>query len=194
MTRVLLGIILGILLVPIAVLAWFHFGAVPVAVSDPPLPQERLITHVPLNARIDREMVKTPPLQADEENLVAGAQIYRDQCAACHGYHGKPSSFGAHMYPTAPSLWEKHRNRAAVGVSDDPPGEVYWKVANGIRLTGMPSYKPVLSETQMWQVSLLLVNADKPLPPAALDILRGQPPAQAPASTPSKKATAPVKH
>jgi hypothetical protein len=27
----------------------------------------------------------------------------------------------------------------------------------------------------MWQVSLLLANADKPLPPAALDILRGEP-------------------
>lgn len=194
MSRVLLGIILGILLVPVAVLAWFHFGAVPVAVSDPPLPQERLITHVPLNARIDREMVTTPPIQADEVNLVAGAEIYRDQCAACHGYHGKPSSFGAHMYPTAPSLWEKHRNKPAVGVSDDPPGETYWKVANGIRLTGMPSYKPVLSESQMWQVTLLLANADKPLPQAAIDILRGKPPAPAAASTPSKKTTAPVKH
>jgi hypothetical protein len=27
----------------------------------------------------------------------------------------------------------------------------------------------------MWQVSLLLANADKPLPPAALDILDGEP-------------------
>jgi len=194
MSRVLLGIILGILLVPVAVLAWFHFGAVPVAVSDPPLPQERLITHVPLNARIDREMVKTPPIQADEGNLVAGAEIYRDQCAACHGYHGKPSSFGAHMYPTAPALWQKHRNNDVVGVSDDPPGETYWKVANGIRLTGMPSYKPILSETQMWQVTLLLANADKPLPQAALDILLGHPPAPVPPTTPSKKTTAPVKH
>jgi len=26
-----------------------------------------------------------------------------------------------------------------VGVSDDEPGETYWKVANGIRLTGMPA-------------------------------------------------------
>jgi len=62
-----------------------------------------------------------------------------------------------------------------VGVSDDPPGETYWKVANGIRLTGMPSYKPQLSDTEMWQVSQLLANADKPLPPDALSILRGSP-------------------
>jgi mono/diheme cytochrome c family protein len=158
-------------------------GKVPVAVADPPLPQERLITSVPLNARIHREMVKTPPLQAYEGTLIAGARIYRDQCAACHGFHGKPSSFGAHMFPDAPPLWEKHHNSDVVGVSDDPPGETYWKVDNGIRLTGMPSYKATLSETQMWQVSLLLANADKPLPPAAIEILRGEQPPPAPAST-----------
>jgi len=32
----------------------------------------------------------------------------------------------------------------------------------------------------MWQVSLLLANADKPLPPAAVEILRGEPIAPAP--------------
>jgi len=64
------------------VMAWFQFGSVPVAVADPPLPQERLITSVPLNARIVRELVQTPPIQANEDAFVAGAQIYRDQCAA----------------------------------------------------------------------------------------------------------------
>jgi hypothetical protein len=59
-----------------------------------------------------------------------------------------------------------------VGVSDDPPGETYWKVANGIRLTGMPAYTKVLNPTQMWQVTLLLANADKPLPPGVLDLLK----------------------
>jgi thiosulfate dehydrogenase len=34
-------------------------------------------------------------------------------------------------------------------------------VANGIRMTGMPSFQQSLSTTQMWQVSLLLANADK---------------------------------
>jgi len=84
------------------------------------------------------------------------------------------------MFPKAPALWEKHRNGNVVGVSDDPPGESYWKVINGIRLTGMPAYKDVLTETQMWQVTLLIADADKPLPPAALEILRGQQPAAVP--------------
>jgi mono/diheme cytochrome c family protein len=51
-----------------------------------------------------------------------------------------------------------------VGVSDDPVGETYWKVRNGIRLSGMPAFNNLLNETQMWQVSVLLANADKPLP------------------------------
>jgi mono/diheme cytochrome c family protein len=184
MGKFLFGIIIGVILVPAGVMAWFHYGSVPVAVTDTPFPQEEAIVHTALDARISREMIKTPPIQADEAAFVAGAQIYREQCAACHGYHGKPSSFGAHMYPDAPPLWEKHHNGPVVGVSDDPPGETYWKVANGIRLTGMPSYSKVLTDTQMWQVSLLLANADKPLPPAALDFLRPEstPPAPVPAA------------
>ena len=51
-----------------------------------------------------------------------------------------------------------------IGVSDDPAGETYWKVKNGIRLSGMPAYGKSLSEKQLWQVSLLLSMADKPLP------------------------------
>ncbi|MGA2806648.1 MAG: cytochrome c [Terracidiphilus sp.] len=191
MGRVLLGILLGIVLVPVAVLGWLWFGKVPVAVADPPLPQERLLTDAPLHARIDREMVKTPPIQPDEDTLMAGASIYRDKCAVCHGFHGKPSLFGPHMFPDAPPLWEMHHHgtETMMGVTDDPPGETYWKVANGIRLSGMPSYKGVLTETEMWQVSLLLANADKPLPPAALMILRGEPPTRAAAATeaPAKK-------
>jgi thiosulfate dehydrogenase len=39
-------------------------------------------------------------------------------------------------------------------------------VANGIRLSGMPAYNGSLSDTQLWQVSLMLAKADK-LPASA---------------------------
>jgi mono/diheme cytochrome c family protein len=173
--RVLLGVLLGIVLAPIFLLLWLAVGKVPVAVADPPLFQERLLTGIPLNARIHREMKKSPVITPDEANLVSGAHIYSEKCAVCHGFHGKPSQVGGAMYPSAPALWEKHHNDV-VGVSDDPPGETYWKVANGIRLTGMPSYAGQLSEAEMWNVSLLLANADKPLPPPVVEILRGETP------------------
>ncbi len=172
MFRFLFGLVLGILLVPAAIWLWLSHGKPPVAVTDPPLPMEGLITSAPLHARIDHELIASAPLPADEATFVAGAQVYREQCSFCHGVYGNPSEVGKHMFPDAPPLWEKHHNGQVVGVSDDPPGETYWKVANGIRLTGMPSYRSVLSDTQMWQVSLLLANADKPLPPAALTLLK----------------------
>jgi hypothetical protein len=193
MGRFLFGLILGIILVPLCVFAYFKWGTVPVAVNDPPFPQERLVTAFPLEARIHREMVSNPPVQPNEDNLVAGAHIYADQCAVCHGFHGKSSVVGIHEFPSAPALWEKHPHGDVVGVSDDPPGETYWKVANGIRLTGMPAYKDVLNETQIWQVSLLLANADKPLPPTVVSILNGETPASSPAPAPaSGQNTAPV--
>jgi mono/diheme cytochrome c family protein len=175
MGRVLLGVLLGVLLVPVAMLGWLRIGSPPVAVADPPFFQERLLTGIPLQARINREMVKSPVIQPDEGGLVAGARIYGENCAVCHGSQGKPSIVGEHIFPAAPPLWEKHHHNGSIGVSDDPPGETYWKVTNGIRLTGMPAYKGVLTDTEIWQVSLLLANADKPLPPAAVEILRVDP-------------------
>jgi mono/diheme cytochrome c family protein len=172
MGKLILGALLGLLLVAVVLMGWFHLGHPPVAVADTPFPMEKAIVSVPLNARIDREMVKTPPIPVSEENLVAGARIYREQCASCHGLHGLPSSFGGEMYPDAPNLWQQHNGSTVVGVSDDPPGETEWKVANGIRLTGMPSYKKVLSETEIWQVTLLLANADKPLPQQVIDMMK----------------------
>ncbi len=193
MGKFLFGIILGLALVPLAVLGWFHWGHPPVAVADPPFPFERQITHIPLNLRIHSEMPPAPLIDTDEANFVAGAEVYRDNCATCHGFYGKPSAFAAHMFPSAPQLWQKHKNSEVVGVSDDPPGETYWKVANGIRLSGMPEFSQILSTTQIWQVSLLLANADKPLPPAALALVRGEPPPPAPQTAPQQKESKPAK-
>ena len=36
----------------------------------------------------------------------------------------------------------------------------------------MPSFDKVLNDTQMWQVTLLLANADKPLPADVLDTMK----------------------
>lgn len=172
--RILLGIILSVALAPVALVAWFQFGHPPVAVADPPLPHEEWIANFALDARIHREMVALPPVQADEDTFKAGAWIYREQCAACHGYFGKAAHFGGQMYPAAPPLWEQHGKSTVVGVSDDPPSETFWKVENGIRYSGMPAFKNILTETQMWQVSMLVANADKPLPPEVLGMMRGE--------------------
>ena len=169
--RLFLGFILGIVAVAGALFLYLKLGPLPVAVADAPFPLEKQLVKLPLSARIERE-TKNAPFGTNEDVFEAGARTYRAQCASCHGTPGHDVSYAKHMFPSAPQLWKKHDKSAVVGVSDDEPGETYWKVANGIRLTGMPSYNHVLSDTQMWQVSLLLKNADKELPDPVNQILK----------------------
>lgn len=156
MRSFVIGVILGAVLVPVLVYFYFASGNAPAATSAPAMPFEKMLAHRALNARIDKEMPKTVPIQANEGNFAVGAQIYRDNCAVCHSLPGqRETAIALGMYPKPPKLLE------GKGVTDDPAGESYWKVANGIRLTGMPGFKDALSDTQMWQVSLLVAQADK---------------------------------
>jgi thiosulfate dehydrogenase len=171
MGRVLVGILLGCILFPVLLLLYFQYGFPPLAVGDKPFYGEEKLIQAPLQFRVPREAPQYAPIPLPEENLVAGAHVYVEQCANCHGLHGKQASIGSRMYPIAPALWEVHAGDNAVGVSGDPPGVTWWKISNGLRLSGMPAYQGVLTDTQIWQVSLLLANANKPLPPAALALL-----------------------
>jgi mono/diheme cytochrome c family protein len=172
---VLLSFVLGLLVIPVSVFLYFEFGHPPVAVADIPFPLESKVVKIPLSARIGREMPAKSPLDVNDANLTAGAQIYREQCSSCHGLKDKPSAFAAYTFPKTPQLWVMHKNKpGVVGVSDDPVGETYWKVKNGIRLSGMPSYQSLLTDEQIWQVSTLLSQAASPLPAAALDSLSAQ--------------------
>jgi len=168
--KLLLGFLLGIIAVAAGLFLYLKSGPLPVAVADQPFPFEKQIVKLPLGARIDRE-TKTAPFGTSEDVFESGAHIYRAQCASCHGIPGHDVPYAKRMYPVAPQLWKKHAKGNVVGVSDDEPGETYWKVANGIRLSGMPAFNHVLSDTQMWQVSLLLKNADKELPNPVTQIL-----------------------
>ena len=59
------------------------------------------------------------------------------------------------MAPKPPQLFK------GMGVTDDEAWESYWKIEGGIRMTGMPGFKGRLSETQIWQLAVLVKNADK---------------------------------
>jgi mono/diheme cytochrome c family protein len=171
--KVLLGFVLAIMVLAVAAGVYFRWGSPPVATADKPFPLEKQIVSVPLQARIAKQM-QTPPFGIGEDVYEGGARVYKADCAECHGTPGRDVAYAKYMYPAPPQLWKKHAKGNVVGVSDDEPGETYWKVANGIRLTGMPAFNHVLTDTQMWQVSLLLKNADQQLPDPVMKILKGQ--------------------
>jgi len=184
------GLIVGILIAILVVAGggYFYFasGRAPVAVTDPPMPFEKKFAHMALNAHIEKEKIPASPVVAEEKSYLSGAEVYKENCAVCHGLPDQPKTKIAEgMYPPPPQLFH------GTGVSDDPASETYWKAENGIRLTGMPGFKGRLTETQIWQVSVLLANSDK-IPASVKAALTSAPAAQA-AAPASAAAPAPTK-
>lgn len=188
--KFIVGLVLGLVLVPAVAYLYFTGGSAPVATTDGDMPFERGLAKRALHARIAKEMPTNVPIQLNEANYLAGADLYKQHCAVCHGVPLAPkTSIADGMYPKPPQLL------VGKGVTDDEPGESYWKIANGIRLSGMPGFSKSLSETQMWQLATLMANADK-LPPSVKTALvtgsaGGTPPASTPPTLPAATSPAP---
>ena len=181
----ILGVLIGVAVVVGGVWYYFTSGRAPVAVADPTIPFEKKLASGALHARINKDPhTDPPPVAANEATYLAGADIYKEHCGICHGLPGQDqSSIAKGMFPKPPALFR------GTGVTDDPAWETYWKAKNGIRLSGMPGFSEHLNDTQLWQVSVLLANADKispavraamtsaPNPPANLTVApaAGQP-------------------
>jgi thiosulfate dehydrogenase len=156
MKKFIFGFASAVALIALLGFCYVGLGLAPVATASAPLPFEKLITGIALDARVKKEAPKSSPVVASDEVYAAGAVIYRNNCAVCHGLPGQdPTAIAKGEFPKPPQLFKSK------GVTDDPAGVTYWKVANGIRLTGMPGYSGSLTSEQMWQVSILLANAGK---------------------------------
>jgi len=164
----LIGILLGAILLAGGVYYYFSSGHAPVATSAAPMPLEKRLARISLHSYLENLPHPQPGVPADEANLIAGAKVYKEQCATCHGLPGEPkSAVSQGMYPAPPQLFH------GVGVTDDEPWESYWKIENGIRMTGMPSFKGQLTETQIWQVAMLVKTADKITEPIRKELSAG---------------------
>ena len=142
-------------------------GGMPVATKGPPLPLERSIASIAIHAAMRNQVDRPSPIEADESNLGLGAKVYMKNCSVCHGVPaGKSTAIAEGLFPKPPQLFSAEDN-----VTDDPVGEIYWNVKNGIRLTGMPGFVDSPEDVQLWQVSLLLLHADK-LPESAKQELK----------------------
>jgi mono/diheme cytochrome c family protein len=161
------GVLLGVLLVFAGAYLFVRFGGVPMDTAAPPLPFERTFARMALHAAYGGARDQRSPLQVDEANMMDGAMVYTAHCMVCHGVPGKPETAIARgMFPEPPQLFEKREM-----VTDDPMGITYWKVTNGIRLSGMPGFRKTLSDTERWQVTLLVTHADA-LSPSVRSALR----------------------
>ena len=150
------------------------------AVGRPPAVQERAgvpaqqpapgATGLPAQGSSTARPTPQAPFGESEEVFETGAKVYVARCASCHGQPGRPAPAGSN----ATQLWDPHA-AAVRHVVAQPAGVIYEQIAEGVAAANgapaMAGYRHVLSETEMWDVALLLRNAGQELPDPVLHLL-----------------------
>lgn len=172
---ILIGAVGAALAGALAAYALIAAGVLPANADGAPGRLEQWAARKSLRATLRRAAPRGPvPVPLNDEGLRAAVRLYAADCAVCHGAaDGRPSHIAGGFYQKPPQL-------ARDGVEDDPEGRTFWVVSHGIRLTGMPAFGKSLSETEVWQLALLLKHMDS-LPPV-VDKAWKAVPSQAPAA------------
>jgi mono/diheme cytochrome c family protein len=90
---------------------------------------------------------KTNPLPETDEVVIQGQEVFLGSCAQCHGADGRgDTNIGRNMAPAAMDLSSHH-------VQHWSDAELFWIIQNGVRLTGMPSWKSSISENDTWKLA-----------------------------------------
>ena len=90
------------------------------------------IAQAPAKARTRKNPYDNQPGAVD-----AGAKLYRQHCAECHGDDARGIGHAADLHST--------------GVQNAMPGELAWFLRNGNLVYGMPSWSG-LPEQRRWQI------------------------------------------
>jgi mono/diheme cytochrome c family protein len=86
------------------------------------------------------------PLPDTDEVVSQGQEAFLGSCAQCHGADARgDSDIGRNMYPPAMDLTSSH-------VQHWSDAELFWIIQNGVRLTGMPSWKSSISDNDTWKL------------------------------------------
>jgi mono/diheme cytochrome c family protein len=100
-----------------------------------------------------KAVARRNPMENDPEAVAAGANLFEQHCAECHGDNAQ----GGHK---GPSLHAEQVQQAS-------PGTLFWVLTNGVVRRGMPVWSK-LPEPQRWQlvryIRSLSPNAGPPVP------------------------------
>jgi len=89
----------------------------------------------------EKARLRQNPYDGRPDAIVAGAKLYRQHCAECHG----PNGWGT----------DRAANLHARDVQRATPGELEWFLRNGNLVRGMPSWSG-LPEQRLWQIVVYL--------------------------------------
>ena len=92
------------------------------------------------------------PLPESSEVVSQGREVFLGSCAQCHGADARgDSDLGRNMTPPAMDLTSAH-------VQHWSDAELFWIIQNGVRLTGMPSWKSSISDNDTWKLARFIHN------------------------------------
>lgn len=180
MRNFLLGIIFTLAALAGGAVWYVKTGRVGFEADNRPSDFERRFAMGAVDAATDRRApdVKNP-LAPTEENIVAGAHLYLDHCAGCHGVPSNPDSQFANSFnPPVPEFFKDSPDMA--------DNQNFYIVEHGIRWSGMPAWSKTLSDTQAWQVVTFMSNIEK-LPEPAKKVFESNPAAGAPPASRSDR-------
>lgn len=160
------GFLFGILAMILILAVCFIFallGFVNIRADNPPSKLEAAIAGHAMDASVARAASKlSNPVNADEANLVAGARLYSEHCALCHGDPAHPKApLNDSLNPPAPQFMDDR--------ADMPENQNFFILQHGIRWTAMPGWKNVLTDQQLWQLVTFLSHMND-LPPTAKQV------------------------
>jgi thiosulfate dehydrogenase len=143
-------------------------GYIDLRADQEPSSLERTLATAAIDASTERRAPdEKNPVQPTEENLVAGAKLFHDHCAGCHGDpHHTETVLGHSFYPPVPQFFKE--------APDMPDNQNFYIIQHGVRWAAMPAWSKTLSQTEMWQLATLLSHLEK-LPPDALKELQSPP-------------------
>lgn len=150
------GLLIGLLLPFVFGYLFVISGGMPVAVKDPELPLEHWIAKKALRKAYANDLEKKAPFELTSEHENRGMTLYRNNCGGCHGVEDRENKMAKAMFPPVPQFFQKGSD-----ITEDPEGKIFWKIKNGIRLTGMPGYSDILNDTEIWEITLFLRSGKK---------------------------------
>ena len=124
-------------------LIYIYAGAYNVAATDPHLEAVYWVLNTTQvqSVRAHAEELRES-LPSDSAALQSGFHHFEEMCVTCHGAPGvSPSEIGKGLNPEAPELSKM--------VEQYSPGELYWIVKHGLKMTGMPAFGPTHSEEEL---------------------------------------------
>ena len=159
MRKFIPGIILTLVVLPIIGIGAALLGLINAIADQAPSKAERWLSMRALDASVERRAPHDPnPVPVNDATLIEGMKTYVMACAECHGnLDKKPSQFGVELYPRAPQL-------IMHGVHDEE-WQTFYVIKHGVRNTGMPAWKNLMSDIDIWKMTAFLSRVNN-LPPA----------------------------